>query len=139
MPQEVKPTPRRLHMRYGGPVGLTESGDKQNWNYGHQASKGFIACRYPYEYSKGRVRELKNRPLLEAFRFPQNGIFTEPLEGRGLEPPNKPARCIRLLGPVHAIGELGRSTPEGMLARFPYRGVDPCHQLGFKRPHGLGG
>ena len=51
MPQEMKAVLRHYFMRYGGPAGLTESDDMENWNYAHKASKGVIARRYPYDYS----------------------------------------------------------------------------------------
>jgi hypothetical protein len=49
-PQEVKDAVRLYHMRYGGPVGMTEQDDMENWNYASAASKGIIARRYPYNY-----------------------------------------------------------------------------------------
>ncbi len=76
-PQEVKDMLRHYYMRYGGPAGLTESDDMENWNYAHKASKGVIARRYPYDYSLGLVRERKGHPLLEEFGFPQNASVVE--------------------------------------------------------------
>ena len=38
---------RHYYMRYGGPAGLTEEDDMENWVYAHNASKGVIARRYP--------------------------------------------------------------------------------------------
>ena len=76
MPQEVKDMLRHYFMRYGGPVGLTEMDDMENWNYAHKASKGTIARRYPYDYSLGMVREQKGHPLLEEFGLPQNSTVT---------------------------------------------------------------
>ena len=38
---------RHYVMRYGGPVGLTESDDMENWNYAFPASLGTIAQRCP--------------------------------------------------------------------------------------------
>ena len=52
-PQEVKDMMRHYLIRYGGPGGLTEEDDMENWNYAHRASKGTIAKRYPYNYSIG--------------------------------------------------------------------------------------
>jgi len=52
-PQEAKDLLRHYIMRYGGPAGLTEEDDMENWNYAHKASKGVIARRYPYNYSLG--------------------------------------------------------------------------------------
>jgi hypothetical protein len=52
-PQEVKDAVRLYHMRYGGPVGMTEQDDMENWNYASAASKGTIARRYPYNYQAG--------------------------------------------------------------------------------------
>jgi hypothetical protein len=52
-PKAVKDALRRYHMRYSGPVGLTESDDMENWNYASAASNGTIARRYPYNYQMG--------------------------------------------------------------------------------------
>ncbi len=56
-PQEVKDLMRHYFIRYGGPAGLTEEDDMENWNYAHRASKGTIARRYPYNYSMGLGHE----------------------------------------------------------------------------------
>ncbi len=76
-PQEVKDMLRHYFMRYGGPAGLTESDDMENWNYAHKASKGVIARRYPYDYSMGLSREVHSHPLLKEFGLPENATFTE--------------------------------------------------------------
>jgi hypothetical protein len=52
-PQEVKDLLRHHFMRYSGPAGLTEQDDMENWNYAHEASRGTIARRYPYNYQMG--------------------------------------------------------------------------------------
>jgi hypothetical protein len=52
-PQHVKDAQRRYMMRYGGPCGLTESDDMENWNYAAAASAGHIAQRYPYNFQMG--------------------------------------------------------------------------------------
>jgi phenylpropionate dioxygenase-like ring-hydroxylating dioxygenase large terminal subunit len=52
-PQFVKDAQRRYMMRYGGPCGLTESDDMENWNYAHAASAGTIAGRLPYNFQMG--------------------------------------------------------------------------------------
>ena len=52
-PQVVKDAQRRYMMRYGGPTGLTESDDMENWNYAFPASLGTIAQRLPYNYQMG--------------------------------------------------------------------------------------
>ncbi|MGH7845125.1 MAG: aromatic ring-hydroxylating oxygenase subunit alpha [Candidatus Binatia bacterium] len=52
-PPEGKDALRRYHMRYGGPVGMTEQDDMENWNYASAASVGTIARRYPYNYQMG--------------------------------------------------------------------------------------
>ena len=75
MPQEVKDMLLHYFMRYGGPVGLTEMDDMENWNYAHKASKGVIARRYPYNYAMGLGHEIPGHPLLEEFGVPQNGSF----------------------------------------------------------------
>ena len=76
MPQEMKDVLRHYFMRYGGPAGLTESDDMENWNYAHKASKGVIARRYPYDYSLGLSREQKGHPLFEEYGLPQGGVLT---------------------------------------------------------------
>ena len=86
-PQEVKDMLRHYYMRYGGPAGLTESDDMENWNYAHKASKGTIARRYPYEYSMGMVRERKGHPLLDEFGYPQSATITE--DGTGVRAPSE--------------------------------------------------
>jgi hypothetical protein len=40
-------------MRYGGPCGMTESDDMENWNYAFPASLGTIAQRLPYNFEMG--------------------------------------------------------------------------------------
>ena len=52
-PKLVKDAQRRYMMRYGGPVGLTESDDMENWNYAFPASLGTMAQRLPYNFSMG--------------------------------------------------------------------------------------
>ncbi len=52
-PQFVKDAQRHYMMRYGGPCGLTESDDMENWNYASAASFGHIAQRYPYNFQMG--------------------------------------------------------------------------------------
>ena len=52
-PKLVKDAQRRYMMRYGGPVGLTESDDMENWNYAFPASMGTIARRLPYNFMMG--------------------------------------------------------------------------------------
>jgi phenylpropionate dioxygenase-like ring-hydroxylating dioxygenase large terminal subunit len=51
-PQIVKDAERRYMMRYGGPLGLTESDDMENWNYAHMASKGTEAAKLPYNFQQ---------------------------------------------------------------------------------------
>ena len=76
MPQEMKDVLRHYFMRYGGPAGLTESDDTENWNYAHKASKGTIARRYPYDYSLGLSREQKGHPLFDKHRLPHDRVLT---------------------------------------------------------------
>jgi phenylpropionate dioxygenase-like ring-hydroxylating dioxygenase large terminal subunit len=52
-PQFVKDAQRHYMMRYGGPVGLTESDDMENWNYAHMASRGTTASKLPYNFQQG--------------------------------------------------------------------------------------
>jgi hypothetical protein len=52
-PKVVKDAQRRYMMRYGGPAGLTESDDMENWNYAYPASLGTIARRLPYNFQMG--------------------------------------------------------------------------------------
>jgi phenylpropionate dioxygenase-like ring-hydroxylating dioxygenase large terminal subunit len=52
-PKHVKDAQRRYMMRYGGPCGLTESDDMENWNYAHPASMGTIAQTLPYNFQMG--------------------------------------------------------------------------------------
>ncbi len=86
MPQEVKDVLRHYFMRYGGPAGLTESDDMENWNYAHKASKGVIARRYPYDYSLGLNREVRTHPLLDEFGLQQHGTFTPKRTAGNREP-----------------------------------------------------
>ncbi len=76
-PPEVKDVLRHFYMRYGGPAGMTEEDDTENWNYVHKASKGVIARRYPYNYAMGMVRERSEHPLFKEFGLPLNGVVTE--------------------------------------------------------------
>ncbi len=75
-PQEVKDLFRHYFMRYGGPAGLTEEDDMENWNYAHKASKGVIARRYPYNYALGLGHETKGHPSYAEFDLPQNALVT---------------------------------------------------------------
>ena len=52
-PDEVKEVLRHYYIRYSGPGGMTEQDDMENWNYAHNASKGVIARRTPYNYEMG--------------------------------------------------------------------------------------
>ncbi len=52
-PKLVKDAQRRYMMRYGGPAGLTESDDMENWNYAFPASLGPMAQRLPYNFQMG--------------------------------------------------------------------------------------
>lgn len=62
-PQEVKDAVRLYHMRYGGPIGMTEQDDMENWNYASAASKGVIARRYPYNYQMTLKPKFLDAPL----------------------------------------------------------------------------
>jgi phenylpropionate dioxygenase-like ring-hydroxylating dioxygenase large terminal subunit len=62
-PQEVKDAIRRYHMRYGGPVGMTEQDDAENWNYASAASNGPIARRHPYNLQMGMDAEPLDLPI----------------------------------------------------------------------------
>ena len=52
-PEEVKDFLRQYYIRYSGPGGMTEQDDMENWNYAHNASRGAIARRKPYNYQMG--------------------------------------------------------------------------------------
>ncbi len=52
-PDAVKDHFRHYSMRYGGPAGMTEQDDMENWCYATAASKGPIARRYDYNYQLG--------------------------------------------------------------------------------------
>ena len=52
-PEEVKNVLRSYYIRYSGPGGMTEQDDMENWNYAHNASRGAIARRTPYNYQMG--------------------------------------------------------------------------------------
>ena len=56
-PAEVKEFLRKYYISYSGPAGLTEQDDMENWNYAHNASRGAIARRYPYNYQMGMGHE----------------------------------------------------------------------------------
>ena len=55
-PKIVKDAVRHYMMRYGGPCGLTESDDMENWNYAHAASSGTEAKTLPYHFAMGLGR-----------------------------------------------------------------------------------
>jgi phenylpropionate dioxygenase-like ring-hydroxylating dioxygenase large terminal subunit len=59
-PQHVKDAQRRYMMRYGGPCGMTESDDMENWNYAYAASSGTIAKRLPYNFQMGLGRAFED-------------------------------------------------------------------------------
>ena len=86
-PQEVRDLLRHYYMTYGGPGGLTESDDMENWGYAHKSSKGTIARRYPYNYAMGTTREQREHPLFKEFGLPLRGVVTE--SGRGGPAPNE--------------------------------------------------
>ncbi len=73
-PQEAKDLLRHFYMRYGGPAGLTEKDDMENWNYAHRASKGTMARRYPYAYAMGLGYEQRHSSLTWLRR---DGLVTE--------------------------------------------------------------
>ena len=56
-PAEVREFLRKYYISYSGPAGLTEQDDMENWNYAHNASRGAIARRYPYNYQMGMGHE----------------------------------------------------------------------------------
>jgi len=66
-PAEVKDLLRHYYLRYGGPVGQTETDDMENWNYATKASDGTIAKRYDYNYQMGMSHEEPVPALNEAF------------------------------------------------------------------------
>lgn len=65
-PKEVKDLIRHYGMRFGGPVGMTEQDDMENWNYATYASKGTIARRYPYNYEMGKGHSTSPSNLRDA-------------------------------------------------------------------------
>jgi len=52
-PPHVRDWLRRYYLRYSGPAGLTEQDDMENWDYAAEASSGYLARRYPYNYQQG--------------------------------------------------------------------------------------
>jgi hypothetical protein len=56
-PDFVKEWLREYYMRYGGPAGMTEQDDMENWDYATQASLGVVARRFAYNYTQGLGRE----------------------------------------------------------------------------------
>lgn len=52
-PDEVKAFLRSYYIKYSGPAGLTEQDDMENWNYATNASKGYMARKFPYNYAAG--------------------------------------------------------------------------------------
>ena len=56
-PEEVKAFLRSYYIKYSGPAGLTEQDDMENWNYATNASKGFMARQFPYNYAAGLGNE----------------------------------------------------------------------------------
>ena len=52
-PDEVKEALRHYYQQYGGPTGMTEQDDMENWNYATAASAGTMARRRPYNYQMG--------------------------------------------------------------------------------------
>ncbi len=77
MPQEVKDMLLHYYMRYGGPIGLTEMDDMENWSYAQKASKGVIARRYPHHYAMGLGHETKGHHNLAELGLPQNALISE--------------------------------------------------------------
>ena len=77
MPQEVKDMLLHYYMRYGGPIGLTEMDDMENWSYAQKASKGVIARRYPYHYAMGLGHETEGHHNLAELGLPQNALISE--------------------------------------------------------------
>lgn len=62
-PKEVKDFLRRYYLSYSGPAGLTEQDDMENWNYATNASKGFMARQFPYNYTAGLGNESTTNQL----------------------------------------------------------------------------
>jgi phenylpropionate dioxygenase-like ring-hydroxylating dioxygenase large terminal subunit len=57
-PEYVSEWLRHYYMRYGGPAGMTEQDDMENWDYATGASRGVVARRYPYNYQQGLGEEV---------------------------------------------------------------------------------
>jgi phenylpropionate dioxygenase-like ring-hydroxylating dioxygenase large terminal subunit len=72
-PQEVKDAVLDYFLKYGGPGGLTEQDDMENWNYASAASKGTIARRYSYNYQMGMGFESTEQSGPWA---PEDALFT---------------------------------------------------------------
>jgi len=49
-PQIVKDTLRHYYMRYGGPAGMTEQDDMENWTAAQRGTNGITSRRYPFNY-----------------------------------------------------------------------------------------
>jgi hypothetical protein len=49
-PQIVKDTLRHFYLRYGGPGGMTEQDDMENWTAAQRATTGTVAKRFPFVY-----------------------------------------------------------------------------------------
>ena len=126
MPQEVKDMLLHYYMRYGGPIGLTEMDDMENWSYAQKASKGVIARRYPYHYAMGLGHETEGHHNLAELGLPQNALISEVMspETRRLCSEQNSPRCVLLLGRPHGLGQLGPDAKEGPLpvASVPGRG-----------------
>ncbi len=76
-PQEVKDLLRHYYIRYGGPAGMTEEDDMENWNYAQKASKGVIARRHPYNYSIGLRHEYHGGgPYMEPLGLMKRGTLS---------------------------------------------------------------
>ena len=69
-PDSVKELLRHYYMRYGGPAGMTEQDDMENWNYATVASTGTIARRHSYNYQMASGYEEPVEGLRDA-------VFTE--------------------------------------------------------------
>ena len=122
-PQEVRNYLVDFYVRYGGPSGMTEQDDMENWNYAHAASRGAIARQYAYDYSQGIGRGVRDRQY-DGLTLP--GVVAD-------------LRMLSLSTDAAAVAAMQRIVPESFALETPPQaglsGIrEPVHALSYDLP-----
>jgi len=62
-PDEAKAFLRRFYLSYGGPGGMTEQDDMENWGYASQGCRSGASRAYPFNYKAGLGMQHRDRDI----------------------------------------------------------------------------